>query len=182
MTPHTTSITSLACCRGDTRLSLLSESARTTRAAVSNCCDSCYKPDVTELFAIGQRWETGEDGRTTVILVLTGEFDIEAAEELTGAVVGAVEDSRTDAVTVDLAGTTFIDSKAIGAVLTGYTAARSADMTFRLVNATGVVRRMLEVIGLLDSPGPYDNDTHSPAAAVRPLQEHPDAPGAATEP
>ena len=92
-----------------------------------------------------------------IVLRLGGEFDMEARSELTGAVLAAVADPGADAVTLDLAGTTFLDSEALAGVITGMNAARAAGKPLRLVNAIGTVRRVLDIAGVLEL-----SDGHNP--------------------
>lgn len=79
---------------------------------------------------------------------LAGEFDLGARDELHEALLGIIGNRRPGALTVDLAGVTFMDSEAISAIIGGYVAAGDAGVRFHVVNAQGVVRRVLEVIGL----------------------------------
>jgi len=85
-----------------------------------------------------------------VVLRLTGEFDMDARAELTEAVLSAVGAPDVAEVTLDLATTTFLDSEAMAAVITGMNAARVAGKPFHLVNASGSVRRVLDIAGVLD--------------------------------
>jgi anti-anti-sigma factor len=84
-----------------------------------------------------------------LVLRLSGEFDMDAREALTEAVLAAVADPAMTAVTLDLAATTFLDSEAMAAVITGMNAARAAGKPFHLVNAGGAVRRVLDIAGVI---------------------------------
>jgi anti-anti-sigma factor len=84
------------------------------------------------------------------VLAMAGEFDLSARDELTNAILAVVADPATDTVIVDAEHTTFIDSEALAAVIIGMNAAREAGKPFRIAGATGIVRRVLEVAGLLE--------------------------------
>ena len=92
----------------------------------------------------------------TVVLTLDGEFDITSRDELEHAAVAAVSAVGTGRVVVDLGRVTFIDSEAVAAIIVGYQAASGAGCDFRLANARGLVRRVLDIAGLLDLIGEPD--------------------------
>jgi anti-anti-sigma factor len=93
---------------------------------------------------IGQ--ERAADGSAT-LLHLGGELDITARDALRETILAAVDHGD---VVIDLDQVTFVDSEAIGALVEGYQAARARPAGFRLVNAHGVVARVLEVSGVLE--------------------------------
>jgi anti-anti-sigma factor len=99
---------------------------------------------VTDSFKIGR--ERAADGSAT-LLRIAGELDITAREPLCDAILAALADGD---VIVDLATTTFLDSEALGGLIDGYNAARSRSAGFRVVNAQGLVARVLKVSGTLD--------------------------------
>lgn len=90
---------------------------------------------------------------------MSGEFDLAARDELTAALLAVVRDPATDAVVLDVEKTSFIDSEALAAVIVGVNEARHAGKPFRIVGATGVVYRVLDVAGLLDL---IDGHRHGP--------------------
>ena len=92
---------------------------------------------------IGQ--DRAADG--TALLRLSGELDINTRDDLREALVAAV---GTGDVVIDLDEVTFIDSEALGALIEGYNAARANGTGFRLINAHGLVDRVLSVSGVLD--------------------------------
>jgi anti-anti-sigma factor len=81
---------------------------------------------------------------------LSGEFDITARDDLRDEVVRAIQHDGGNGVVIDLAGTDFMDSEAMGALLDGLIAGREAGVTISIVNARGLVHRVLEVSGVLD--------------------------------
>ena len=92
----------------------------------------------------------------TVVLTLDGEFDITGRAELEQAAVAAVEAADRGRVVVDLGRVTFIDSEAVAAIVLGYRAAVTAGCEYRLTNAQGLVRRVLDIAGLLELIGEAD--------------------------
>ena len=95
---------------------------------------------------IGQ--ERAADG-TAVLLKLSGELDINARDDLRDVVQAALDEGIADIV-VDLGGVTFLDSEALGGLIDGYNAAQARTVGYRVVNARGLVERVLSVSGALD--------------------------------
>jgi len=95
-----------------------------------------------------------------VTVALAGEFDLENVETLRAALVAAVADPQALAVLVDLAGVGFIDSSAVGALILGYRQASARPLPYRVVNAQGVVARILDITGtaeLLRAGPPHES-------------------------
>jgi anti-sigma B factor antagonist len=99
---------------------------------------------VTDSYAIGQ--ERAADGSAT-LLHLGGELDITARDALRETILAALDEGD---VVIDLDGVTFIDSEALGALIAAYHVARARPAGFRVVNAHGVVARVLKVSGVLE--------------------------------
>ena len=93
---------------------------------------------------IGQ--ERAADGSAT-LLRLGGELDITARDALRETIFAALGEGD---VVIDLEAVTFVDSEALGALIEGYNAARVRPAGFRVVNAHGVVARVLKVSGALE--------------------------------
>jgi anti-sigma B factor antagonist len=87
-------------------------------------------------------------------LVLTGEVDLSSVGVLVEALNGVP--STVPGVVVDLAELTLLDSTGIAALVAGHRAAVAIGQTFIVVNARDMVRRVLQVTGVLDvlSQGP----------------------------
>ncbi|MFI5932959.1 STAS domain-containing protein [Actinoplanes sp. NPDC051494] len=97
----------------------------------------------------------GDPGGTPETRVhLAGEFDLGACPALREALFGIVDDDRPRGITVDLADVTFLDSEAINVLLDGYLAADEAGITYRLINPSGLVKRVFEVIDMPRLFGP----------------------------
>jgi anti-sigma B factor antagonist len=91
---------------------------------------------------------TTEQMTAEVIRVMVaGEIDMAAHRDLANAVTAAAQQSGE--TLVDLGGVTFLDSGGIGALMAGYRAALDAGHVYRIANANGLVRQVLEVTGTL---------------------------------
>ncbi|HEX5203895.1 STAS domain-containing protein [Paractinoplanes rhizophilus] len=99
---------------------------------------------MADSYKIGRR--RAADGSTT-LLHLGGELDISARDELRAAILAALADGD---VVIDLDAVTFIDSEALGALIDGYNEARAKPAGYRVVNANGLVARVLKVSGVLE--------------------------------
>ena len=97
---------------------------------------------MADSYKIGQ--ERAADGAATFLHV-SGELDITARDDLRDAILAALGDGGD--VVVDLAGVAFLDSEALGALIDGYNEARVRPAGFRVVNARGLVARVLQVSG-----------------------------------
>ncbi|MFI5495300.1 STAS domain-containing protein [Actinoplanes sp. NPDC051859] len=81
---------------------------------------------------------------------LSGDFDINARDELRSVLVRAVEAADGSGVVVNFDRVTFLDSEAMGALIDGIVAGRDAGVRVSIVNAHGLVHRVLEVSGVLE--------------------------------
>ncbi|MET0424879.1 MAG: STAS domain-containing protein [Actinoplanes sp.] len=84
---------------------------------------------------------------TPTVLALAGELDINVRDDLREQILAAVADGD---VTLDLDQVTFIDSEALSALIDGYNTARECGTRFGVINAHGLVERVLAVSGTLD--------------------------------
>jgi anti-sigma B factor antagonist len=99
---------------------------------------------VADSYKIGQ--ERPGDGAAT-LLQISGELDINARDDLRATIVAAL---AVGDVVVDLNEVTFIDSEALGALIDGFNESRRVGAGLRLVNAHGIVERVLTVSGALE--------------------------------
>ncbi|MCU7723048.1 STAS domain-containing protein [Actinoplanes sp. KI2] len=99
---------------------------------------------MADSYVIGQ--ERAADGSAT-LLHLGGELDITARDTLRETILAALDDGD---VVIDLDAVTFVDSEALGALIEAYQAARARPAGFRVVNAHGLVARVLKVSGVLE--------------------------------
>jgi anti-anti-sigma factor len=87
--------------------------------------------------------------REAAVVRLAGDFDINARDELRDALLDAVQAAGPDEVVIDFDKAAFLDSEAMGALIEGLNAGREAGVPLRIVNARGIVRRVLDVSGVL---------------------------------
>lgn len=83
-------------------------------------------------------------------VVLAGELDITARDELRDIVVRAVADAGPGGVVIDFGELAFIESEAMSALIAGLNAARTERVPFRAVGPRGLVLRVLEISGVLE--------------------------------
>ncbi len=98
---------------------------------------------VADSYKIGQ--ERPGDGAAT-LLHISGELDINARDDLRDGILAAL---AAGDVVVDLNEVTFIDSEALGALIDGYNESRRLGAGLKLINAHGLVERVLTVSGAL---------------------------------
>ena len=82
------------------------------------------------------------------VLRLAGDLDINAREELRDKALAAVTGSKR--LIYDFAATTFLDSEAMAALIEGLNAAREAGVGISVMNAQGMIQRVLDVAGVLE--------------------------------
>ncbi|MEU8607516.1 STAS domain-containing protein [Actinoplanes sp. NPDC048791] len=86
--------------------------------------------------------------REAAVVRLAGDFDINARDEMRTALLDAVRSAPAEVV-VDFDAAVFLDSEAMGALIEGLNAGREAGVPLRIVNAHGLVHRVLDVSGVL---------------------------------
>jgi anti-anti-sigma factor len=86
--------------------------------------------------------------REAAVVRLSGDFDINARDEMRTALLAAVQSGPAEVV-IDFAGAAFLDSEAMGALIEGLNAGRATGVPLRIVNAHGLVHRVLDVSGVL---------------------------------
>ena len=87
--------------------------------------------------------------REAAVIRLAGDFDINARDEMRAALLDAVETAGPAEVVIDFAEAAFLDSEAMGALIEGLNAGNQAGVPLRIVNARGLVHRVLDVSGVL---------------------------------
>ncbi|MEV4510327.1 STAS domain-containing protein [Dactylosporangium sp. NPDC049525] len=83
----------------------------------------------------------------TITVTVAGDVDLSTVAELDHAVLAAVIGATS--VVIDLAAVTFIDSAGINTLLKSRRLADERGRRFRIANATGVVRDVLDLTGVL---------------------------------
>lgn len=91
------------------------------------------------------RFTTVRD-RDVEVVVVRGEIDLQSSPQLK-AIAHKVIAAR-QALVVDLSETTFVDSTALGVLVSVHRAARAAAVPFGIVATEGDVSRILEITGL----------------------------------
>ncbi|NUR50098.1 MAG: STAS domain-containing protein [Hamadaea sp.] len=82
-----------------------------------------------------------------VIVTVTGDVDLLSREELGRGLTDAVTEARRG-VEVDLSGVDFLDSSGMSALLSGRRTAEDAGLSFRVVAAGDLVRRVMVLTGV----------------------------------
>jgi anti-anti-sigma factor len=101
------------------------------------------------------------------VVEIKGEHDAATSAQLQQLLEGVV--ARNDLIVVDLSQAEFIDSSVITALLRAHREATERNKTFRLQFGTAlIVRRMLEISGLLRSSTTSPPAKHSPPQTPTP--------------
>lgn len=88
------------------------------------------------------------DGKTYRIHVV-GEVDMATAPQLKITLLDAIESlAPPHEIRIDLAGVTFLDAAGVAALIAGRDAAQCCGVGFTVENARGIVRRVLDILGL----------------------------------
>lgn len=90
-----------------------------------------------------------DDGATSIVS-LTGELDLTMAGDLRRSLVAELDRPGIDTVVADLAGVSFLDSAALGALIAAYHHAGDLDRRFVVAEPVHAVRRVLEIAGVHD--------------------------------
>jgi anti-anti-sigma factor len=92
----------------------------------------------------------GADRSGVAQLCLVGEFDLDNQDALLQFLRDTINDPAVRRIMVDLSGTTFMDSSGIRALQTGHAQAEAAGKQLRGRNPHPNVRRVFEILGILD--------------------------------
>jgi anti-sigma B factor antagonist len=105
------------------------------------------------------------DAAGVSVMALIGEHDVTTASELDERLAGVQATGQP--VVVDLGSATFVDSAIIGTLINARRRADACSAGFAVAagEATGIVRRALEIGGLLDSLGVCETRDAAIAAA-----------------
>lgn len=94
---------------------------------------------------------TDEDDRS--VLTLTGELDIDSVGELRAQAQRRLTGGGCRALTLDLAGLTFIDSSGLGLLLEIRRMAMTSEVGFTIVNVAAGPARVIAIAGLTETFG-----------------------------
>ncbi|MDI6100351.1 STAS domain-containing protein [Actinoplanes sp. NEAU-A12] len=93
---------------------------------------------------------TDRRSEKVVHVVVSGEIDMETVDAVRRAVTEALRTTGVEDVLVDMAGVTFCDSSGIAVFDETYQTAAEQGVRFRLFGVRPGVRRVLEIVGLLE--------------------------------
>jgi anti-sigma B factor antagonist len=88
-----------------------------------------------------------------IVVDVRGTLDAATVDALREALLSTLHSERPTSMIVDLTYVTFMDSMGIGALVTGYNAAREIGARFVLRNPSEFVHRQLRVTGLTEMFG-----------------------------
>ena len=90
------------------------------------------------------------DADGTVRASLDGELDLDCADQVRDSLAEAARQPGVRHLRVDVSGLTFIDSYALGALVSARNSAAAAGVTLTLVDPSQPVRKAIQVTGLAD--------------------------------
>ena len=90
------------------------------------------------------------DADGLVVAALTGEIDLDRADAVRDSLAGAAAGEKLRYLRVDVSEVTFIDSYALGALVSARNTAASKGVTLTLANPSQPVRKAIQVTGLND--------------------------------
>ncbi|WP_433796559.1 STAS domain-containing protein [Actinoplanes sp. CA-252034] len=114
-------------------------------------------------------------GAGRIWLAVSGEIDQDTGGEFADLIASVAGQDGVTEVIVDLEHVIFLAAAGIRALLRGRAAASAAGRVFWVVNAGGIVRRVLEIGGVLDVLGAATTAVRP----ARPLRPDPPAPASA---
>lgn len=119
---------------------------------------------------------------TTARVAVVGEVDLATATALRDRLLSVLHDHTPAVLDVDLAGVTFLDCAGLRALVAGRNAAVQAGRQMRVTHPQPIVRRVLEVTGLLGVlTAPIDQPEPLPTKSEYPSRTGP-TPATVTEP
>ncbi|WP_196279146.1 STAS domain-containing protein [Catellatospora vulcania] len=109
---------------------------------------------------------TGNDPSEAVVAV-SGEIDLAVRDDLLDTLHTAIRSAGVARVVVDLSQVSFMDSTGLHVLIAARERAHRSGVGFRVAGATGIVRRVLAVTGVLDLlTGETDADSDEPTAGT----------------
>jgi anti-anti-sigma factor len=106
-------------------------------------------PEFTQLH-IDTSYPSPDTARIAVAVAVAGEVDLASAPILLERLLSLLHEQAPAVLDVDLAGCTFLDCAGIGALVGARNAAVQTGCRLRVTNPRPIVRRVLELTGLLD--------------------------------
>lgn len=93
--------------------------------------------------AVTTEWHEG-----VATVIASGDIDLASRSLLDHAVEAGVNTPGVTAVVLDIGAVPFLDSSGISALVRGRRLAEGAGVPYTVVNATGIVRQVLEMTGV----------------------------------
>lgn len=90
------------------------------------------------------------DGDGLIVAIVDGELDLDSADKIRDSLAGAAGLPYCRALQVDVSQLTFIDSYALGALVSARNTAMAAGVTLTLAKPSQPVRTAIQVTGLAD--------------------------------
>lgn len=112
--------------------------------------DQCVAAETTEAATMAWSATQHRDGVRIIRLDLSGDLSGVAVEPLRLLVVHTISDDQPDELLINLDAVTALDAAGVEALISGYVTAIEHGSSYRVVNAHGAVRRVLNVTGTLD--------------------------------
>ncbi len=98
------------------------------------------------------RIDVHADDPQRVVVSVVGEIDLATRDRLQSALLSVIEQTGTDhKVIVDMSQTSFLDSTGIAVLVRTREKALAAGIEFSITGATGMVRQVLELTGVLQT-------------------------------
>jgi anti-anti-sigma factor len=94
--------------------------------------------------------DTSYPSPATARVAVSGEVDLATADVLRDSLLGVLRDETPTMLGVDFAGVTFLDCAGISALVAVRNAAARTGRQLRITHAQPIVRRVLDLTGLLD--------------------------------
>jgi anti-sigma B factor antagonist len=91
-------------------------------------------------------------------LRLAGAVDLAAVDTLTAALTEVVRAPDVRGIVVDLAAVSYLDSTGVAALVQGRRTAEQRGRAYRVVNASGIIERVLQITGVLGYLGGAGTD------------------------
>jgi anti-anti-sigma factor len=88
------------------------------------------------------------EGTETLVLAVSGEVDLATAPDLEEAVTAAVSTTGAQAVRIDLAQVSFMDSTGLRVLLSGRQAAEQRGLAFTVANPQPHLLKVMRVTGI----------------------------------
>ena len=97
--------------------------------------------------------ETRPAGGRTLLVVLHGEVDYATAQDVRAAISTALTAGGVDAIVVDLAGVTFLDSTGVGTLVVARRICDDVGVRFRVRDPNPFLAKLFTVVGVAEVLG-----------------------------